>query len=509
VFAVGEGLELNARRYPDKPAVIAGDLCLSFREFDARVNRTARALQALGLRRGDHVAALLPNGVPMAEFLLATAKAGLVAVPVNGRLAPPEIAYVLSHSDARLLVAEGDTLGRMAEAAAPPLAGVRPVAVGDSAPPGVPRLDELAAEQDGSALGEPPEGTDPWLLVYTSGTTGHPKGALRSHQSNVLLALTFASDFGITADDTGLALMPMFHVNSIWFLSLSLYLGATCVLYTGRAFHPVHVLEQMAARRVTYSIFVPTMLSYLVEGAAQFDLSALRVILSSSAPLAVDLRDRVLAAFPAAHLYEIYGSTEAGAVTNTRHAPGSPAGSIGFPGLAQQVRLLGPDGAPVAPGEVGELYSRGPTLMDGYYKAPEATAAAMRDGFLSVGDLARQDRDGRLYLVDRKADMIIVSGENVYPTEVEEVLLAHPAVMHAAVVGAEDRRRGEVVHALLTLRPGAQPPTDEELLTLCRERLADYKCPRAFRIVPELPLGPTGKVVRRLARQLLDREPAS
>lgn len=503
MFVIGEGLELNARRYPAKLAVVAGDQSLTYREFDSLVNRTARALLSSGLAKGDHVALLLPNGVPMAVLLMATAKAGLVAVPLNGRLALPEVAYILEHSDSRVLIAEGEAFRQLASAGMAASPALKLIAVGEGGPAAIPVLEQLCANQSSDPLPEEPLPTDPWLIVYTSGTTGRPKGAVRSHQSNVLLALTFASDFGITADDVGYALMPMFHVNSIWFLSLSLYLGATCVLYTGRAFHPGHVLEDIARYGVTYSIFVPTMLSYLVEGAQAHDLSRLRVILSSSAPLSGALRDRILATFPDAGLYELYGSTEAGAVTNVRHFPGSPTGTIGFPGLAQRVRLLGPDGTAVQRGEVGELYSYGPTLMDGYYKAPQATAQAMRDGYLSVGDLAREDERGQLYLVDRKADMIIVSGENVYPTEVENVLLRHPGVFQAAVVGSPDRRRGEIVRALVVPRPNTASPSEAELIALCRSQLADYKCPRSVEIVSELPLGPTGKVVRRLARNLV------
>lgn len=504
MFTIGEGIGLNAQRYPDKAALAMGDVVLTYRELNARVNRAANALTNLGVAKGDHVALLLANGIPMAELLLATAKLGAVAVPVNGRLALPEIRFVLEHSDSQVLVAEGEVLARAVgegSGALPPSLRLV-VAAGDGAPAGIPRYEDL---RDAAPAHEPEatvEGSDPWLLVYTSGTTGRPKGALRNHASNVLLALTFASDFGIAADDTGLLLMPMFHVNSIWFLSLSLYLGATCVLYPHRTFHPARLVEEIARHGVTYSIFVPTMLGYLVEAqrAGLLPESRLRVILSSSAPLPSRLRDDILAAFPKAHLYEIYGGTEVGAVTNIRHRVGGPVGSVGHPGLAQRVRILTPERSEAAPQEIGEVFVLGPTLMSAYYKDPKATAEATHDGYLTMGDMGYKDADGRVYIVDRKADMIITMGENVYPTEVEDVILRAPGVALVAVVGLPDDLRGEAVHAFVVARPDGPAPDPDDISRLCRSELADYKRPRAIHIVPELPLGPTGKVLRRAVR---------
>jgi long-chain acyl-CoA synthetase len=341
------------------------------------------------------------------------------------------------------------------------------------------------------------------VLVYTSGTTGRPKGALRSHRSNVFLALTLATDFGIGGEDRGMLLGPMFHVNAIWILSLTLYIGGTCILYPHRTFHPVRMAEEMVRTGTTFAVFVPTLLSYLVEMAHAGHLNGhrLRVLLCSSAPLTSTLRDAVLRTFPQAALFELYGSTEAGAVTHVRHGPDTPVGTVGFPALAQEVRILREDGSPAPVGEVGEVFTRGPTLMDGYYKDPEATHRAMRDGFFSAGDMGRLDQEGRLYLLDRKADMIITMGENVYPTEVEEVIAQAPGVAYVAVVGVPDERRGEAVRAFVVPKPGEPPPDVETIQRLCREQLADYKRPRQIDIVEALPLGPTGKVLRRAVRE--------
>lgn len=505
MFTIGEGLRLNAKRLRDKTALVMGDVSLTFFELNARVNQAAHVLASLGVGKGDRVALLLANGLPMAELQLGCAKLGAVAVPVNARLAPPELRFILQDSEPRVLVVEGEILDRLAEGG-PEAGALAPqghlLVAGEGGPKTAPRYETL---RDKASPAEPDvtvEGSDPWVIVYTSGTTGRPKGAVRSHQSNVLLALTFASDFAITAEDVGLLLGPMFHVNGIWILSLSLYLGATCVIYPHRTFQPGWVGEEILTRHVTFSVFVPTILGYLAQIAVSGHLEGnrLRVLLCSSAPLTSALRDGILSAFPNANLFELYGSTEAGAVTNIRHTRESPIGTVGYPGLAQEVRILGEDGSPQAVGTVGEIFSRGPTLMDGYFHRPDATAEAVRDGFFSAGDLGRVDEEGRLYLVDRKADMIITMGENVYPTEVEEVIARAPGVHQVAVIGVPDERRGEAVRAFVVAAPAGPAPDPEAIARLCRESLADYKRPRQIDLVPELPVGPTGKVLRRAVR---------
>lgn len=504
MFTMGEALATNARRYRDKTALIFGDLRLSYGDLDRRVNQTAHVLQGLGVGKGDHVALMLPNSIAMAECYFACARLGAVAVPLNLRLAPPELVYVLEHSDSRCLVADGQLLEEARSRGMPLPKGIRTVLrVGDG-PDLFPEYGALQASAPDEDPGVAVEDEDPWVLVYTSGTTGRPKGAIRSHRSNLMIALLLATEVGVHADDTGLAILPMFHVNSLWVVSLSLAIGATLAIYPQRIIHPQHIIAELNRHQVSYAMFVPTLLTYLTEAVAggQLDPAHLRVILSSSSPLAPALRDRVLASFPRARLYDIYGATELGAVTIMRHGPGRVTGSIGLPCLAQDVRLLDEAGQEVPPGVVGELYCHGPTLMDRYYKDPEATQMAFRGRHLSVGDLAYRDEAGYLFLVDRKSDMIITSGENVYPTEVENALLTHPAVSMAAVVGLPDPRRGEAVVAVVTLREGKEA-TPRELLAHLQPLLADYKRPRQVYIWQELPIGATGKVLRREVRRLL------
>ncbi len=500
MLTVGQALEGSARRYGNKAALIFGDHTVSYREVDERSNRMAQTFLSLGLQKGDRVGLLLPNGLSMAEAYFALAKSGLVGVPLNLRWQPGEIVYAVGNAEVSMLLADRD-LAPMLN----PVAGSMPVYYTGGYPEDSSRDWEARTRQASlTAPLVPINEDDPWVIVYTSGTTGRPKGAVRSHYSNLIIALSLVSELGITQEDVGFAILPMFHVNSMWFVTLSLAVGATCVIYPHRTFHPQHVIQEMNRHHVTYSMFVPTLLTFLADAVEQgkIDPRDLRVMMTSSAPLDATLRDRLLTGFPGVALYDVYGASEYGAATIIRHQLGGRLGSVGFPVIGQEVRILSEDRTPVAAETVGEVYVRGPSLMTEYWKDAESTKKALTDdGFLTVGDMGYVTDAGILYLVDRKKDMIIVSGENVYPTEVENVLLSHPAVGMAAVVGISDERRGERVVAMVVLREGKELDV-EELMARCRRELADYKRPLAIDVVSELPLGPTSKVVRRLARDL-------
>ncbi len=486
MLTVGNALAGSVRRYPEKTALVFGEDSLTFSELDRRVNRFAQALRAEGVGPGDRVALLLPNGLAMAEAYFATARLGAVAVPVNVRWAPPELRYVMDDATPSLIIA--------GEEFRPALEGTPRTYIGAS-------WEEKIQAAPDTDPGVTVRETDPWVIVYTSGTTGRPKGAVRDHRSNVAIALILLAELGISADDVGLALLPMFHVNSMWFVTLSLAIGATCAIYPHRTFHPAHVVEELNRTRATYSMFVPSMLSFLADAAERGALDArnVRVAMTSSAPLDAGLRDRLLGIFPRANLYDIYGSTEYGGVTLLRHYAGGPVGTVGWPAIGQELRIFRDDYTRAPDGEVGEVGVAGPTLMTEYWRRPEDTRSAFHDGFLTLGDMAFLDEAGRLVLVDRKQDMIIVAGENVYPSEVESVLASDPAVALAACIGLPDERRGESVAAVVVAYPDAAVDV-ERLHALCRENLADYKRPRKIAVWPELPLGPAGKVVRRLVR---------
>ncbi|MBX5466198.1 MAG: acyl--CoA ligase [Firmicutes bacterium] len=499
MLTLGEALEASVRRRSDKVALVFGERRWTYAEFWHRTGCWAEALARQGIRPQDRVALLLPNGLEMAEAYFGLARAGVVGVPINLRWAPPEIGYVLQHAEVQAVIADAQLAPLLAEVPGAP--GRRFFTGRGAQPAWEAELAQVAGEPEPVAVR--PE--TPSVIVYTSGTTGRPKGAVRSHFSNLVIAMSLAAELGIHHGDVGLALLPMFHVNSMWFVTLSLVIGATTVIYPHRTITPAAVVEALNRHRVTYSMFVPSLLTYLVDAAerGQLQPDSLRVMMTASAPLGPSLTARLLAAFPRLTLVDIYGATEYGAVTFMEYRQGeaSPSGSVGFPALGQRVRILDAQHQPVPPGTIGEIWVQGPSLMTEYFQDPERTRTAFdAEGFLTVGDLGYLDAQGRLYLVDRKEDMAIVAGENVFPAEVEEVFHSHPAVALAVVFGVPDPRRGERLVAEVVLRPGATT-TPEALRSWVAERLADYKRPWRIHVVPELPIGPSGKVLRRLARE--------
>jgi fatty-acyl-CoA synthase len=346
--------------------------------------------------------------------------------------------------------------------------------------------------------------------MYTSGTTGHPKGAMRSHQGNALLALATALEFGLTRQDTALLVMPLCHANSLYFALTFAMLGATICIEDRPHFDPAALLTTLARERISFTSLVPThyimMLDLPAELKAQHDLRSVGKLLISSAPARADTKRAILQLFPQGQLFELYGSTEAGWVTVLR--PEEQLARLGSVGRewsgSGAIRLLDASGKEVPDGEVGELYSRTAYVFDGYWKNPAKTAEAFQGEWCSVGDLARRDADGFIHLVDRKSHMIISGGENIYPSEVETVLARHPAVQDVAVVGLPDATWGETVCAVVVPRAGV-PVTAAELIELCRDQLAGYKRPRRVIFIgeAEMPRTATGKIQHRLLRDRL------
>jgi acyl-CoA synthetase (AMP-forming)/AMP-acid ligase II len=502
---LGDVLTSNAHLFPDRIGASDDTRSMSFRLWNARSNRLANALLGLGLRKGDRVAVLAYNAVEWLEIYAATAKAGLVMVPINFRLVGTEVAFIVSDSGASAIIVQDELSGIVEEIhSALPIDAGRIVQFGRTRTPAG-RLDyeDMIAR---AAESPPPVATRPeetWALMYTSGTTGRPKGAIRTHAASAALSLVTDVELGFTRRDNGLLVMPMCHANSLFFAVSLTYCGAACRIHNKASFDAEEVLAELGGGP-TFTSLVPTQYVMMLEipGAVRerHDTSRVTKLMISSAPARRETKQAVMEFFPNSGLFELYGSTEAGWVTMLQpEEQFSKLGSVGRECVGTKpVRLLGDDGTEVPDGEVGELYSCTPYTFEGYWNLPEKTAEAFRDGYCTVGDMARRDQDGFLHLVDRKTNMIISGGENIYPSEIEAVLGAHPAVRDAAVIGLPDPKWGERVHGVVVVRPGATAD-ERELIEWCRPKLAGYKRPRTIAIIaPEdMPKTATGKILHR------------
>ncbi len=509
VLNVGEVLSVNARLVPDKLAAKDSRRSLTYARWEERANRLANAFAGLGLAQGDRVAIFAYNCLEWMELYAACAKSGVVAVPVNFRLTAPEVKYILEDCGAAALFVGADLVE--VAAAARDAAGLRPEALvqigGERTAPGFRAYEDVVAAGSARPPAARVKPEDPWTIMYTSGTTGKPKGAVRSHRSYALFYLMNAVEFGFGREDVGLAVMPLCHVNSVFYGFVFTYLGGTVSIYDRRSFDPEHLLGILSGERITFTSLVPThyvmMLNLPSAIRARHDLRAVGKLLVSSAPARRETKLAIMEAFPNSRLFEAYGSTEAGLVTLLRpEQQFEKLGSIGREIVGTgRLRLLDADGAEVPDGAVGELFARTPTAFDRYWNRPDATAKAFREGYCTAGDMARRDADGFYTLVDRKSNMIISGGEKVYPSEVEQVLAAHPGVQDVAVIGVPDAKWGEAVTAVIVPRSGHEPSAPE-VVEWARKQLAGYKCPREVRLIREedMPRTATGKILHRVLR---------
>jgi long-chain acyl-CoA synthetase len=449
---------------------------LTYGELDERSSRLAQALRALGVGKETRVAYLDRTAPEIVELLFATSKLGAVTVPLNWRLAPPELAAVIADADPAVLIAGQSYAG---------VAARNVVVVG-------PEYEQWLAAHEPIDPGGRGEGSDIVLQLYTSGTTGVPKGVLTTHR-NLAAAADASPLWEFDAETVSLTPLPMFHIGGIGWTFLGLWNAATTVLVS--EFVPEDVLDAVERQRVTNAIFVPTMLQLLtdVPGAAERDYSALRSITYGASPITTPVLKAAMHTFRCS-LYGVYGLTE------------STGGVMQLdPADHEHEHLLRSAGKPFPWVELrvvdGEVWLRAPNVMPGYFNRPEETAAALTpDGWLRTGDGGFLDENGYLFLTDRIKDMIVSGGENVYPVEVEEALAQHPDVAEAAVIGVPDERWGEAVKAFVVARPDSTP-SPEELISFARERLAGYKLPRSVEFVDELPHTPSGKVLKRKLRE--------
>jgi len=501
-FNLATILTESAAATPDAPACRISGTTTTYRELDDLSDLVAAGLQSAGLTPGQVVALQLPN---LPHFLIAyfgALKAGLVVLPLNPLLMAPEIEYHLTDSGAMLLVGfegihaeaskacetTGVPLYLVSLGSGPLPEGARPVTELFGAAP----LDEPGGVQ------RAPDDTA--VLVYTSGTTGKPKGAELTHFQLYMNSTVAGGLFGVRSDDVVLAVLPFFHVFGLSSVVNVFIRQGGCLSIVPR-FTPAAVLDAIEADRCTVIGGVPTMLHALAQqDITGRDLSALRVAVSGGASLPED----IMRAFEEKYGIEVlegYGMTETASSSSFNRPGDRKVLSIGKPLWGVRMRVCDRAGQPLPPGRehVGEILIRGHNVMKGYLGRPEATAEALRDGWLHSGDLGYMDEDGFYFIVDRAKDLVIRGGYNVYPREIEEVLYAHPAILEAAVIGKPDDRLGEEVVAVVALRPGHEA-TAQEIIAYTRERLAAYKYPREIRFMDELPKGPSGKILKTALR---------
>ncbi|QES10126.1 long-chain-fatty-acid--CoA ligase [Streptomyces venezuelae] len=493
---IGSWPARRARKTPDRIALVHRGRTRTYRELHQRVTRLAQALRALGAGPGDRIAYLGANHPAFLETLFAAGALGAVLVPLNTRLAPPELAYNLADSGSTVLVHAPEQT-EAARGAADDAGGVRHRITLGAADGGALAYDELLAAAATEPLDRPVHPGDPCMIMYTSGTTGRPKGAVLTHGNITWNSVNVLVDTDLTADEVTLVVAPLFHTAGLNMTCLpTLLKGGRVVLLD--AFDADRVLETVEQHRVTYLFGVPTMYDAMAARArwATTDLTSLRTLNCGGAPVPA----RTIAAYLDRGLAfsQGYGMTEAspGVLFLDRERTTAKAGSAGVPHFFTDTRVVRPDGRDAAPEERGEILVQGPNVMAGYWNRPEDTAAAFTDGdWLRTGDVARLDAEGYAYLVDRVKDMYVSGGENVYPAEVEDVLLTHPDVQECAVIGVPDPLWGETGRAVVVLRPGARADADE-LLGHLRGRLAKYKIPTSVVLTDALPRTASGKVVK-------------
>ncbi|MBV9338406.1 MAG: long-chain-fatty-acid--CoA ligase [Solirubrobacterales bacterium] len=505
-MTLGEVARRNARLYPDKPAFVCGERSVTFAEHNARVNRLIHALHAHGLQAGDRIAVLSRNSLEYFDVYGAGEKGGFPIAPLNFRLTVGELAGIVENIEPRALFAQSPYLETGRDLAKALGDDLLLIACDGGAPSGCASLDEMLSARSDA---EPDTAIDPddvCYLMSTSGTTGRPRAAMLDHRGQWLDALTLALEMRLAPTDRHLATMPLFHVGGRAIVLAHTLRG--CTVHLHDEFDAGAVVRDIATHQVTTTQVVPAMLAWLLdEPLDAWDLSSLRLVWYASAPMPLELLRRAISRFGPIFV-QGYGQTESGplatALSPEEHVlEGEEAGRLSSCGRAVpgvDVRIVDERGIELPRGEVGEIAICSPFNMVGYWREPELTGDAVIDGWLRTGDMGRMDELGYVYIVDRKKDMIISGGENVFPRECEEVLYSHAAVLEAAVIGVPHPVWGETPRAIVVRRPDGRI-SERELIAFCRDRLAHYKCPTAVEFRSELPRTPSGKVLKRELRE--------
>lgn len=502
---LGWMIRRGTEKQPHAEALVVDDQRYTYAQLSDRVNRLSNALSSLGVRKGDKVALMLFNGNEFVEGVLGITKLGAVTVPLNYRLQQKELEYIIDHSDIRVLIYDTE-FDPIVKALEPKLPRVKQyIAVGKETAPGLNYERVLAGSHSREPEVEVLE-RDHASLIYTAGTTGLPKGAMLSHRNHLWSCInSMLREGDYRLEKNVIIPIPLFHAAGFQRFLITLFLGGKNVMT--RSFDPAKFLALVQREKTTATLMVPTQITMLtrVPNIDQYDRNSIAAFQFGAAPSGLKLLQEIGSVFPKASSTHCYGLTETSATASYLPAAEflKKMGSVGKKGQGYmniEVRVLNEELKDVKPREVGEIVIRGPNVMMGYYKDPEATAAAFYEGgWFKTGDMGMYDEDGYLFIVDRKKDMIISGGENIYSPEVENALTSHPKIAEASVIGVPDELWGEVVRAIVVPRTG-QELREQEIIEYCRTKLAGYKCPKSVVLVKALPVSAAGKVLKTVLR---------
>lgn len=508
---VGDMLIRSSNKFPKKTAVVSEDLSLTFQELNTRVNRLANGLLGMGINKGDRIGVLVHNCHQFMEIFFAAAKTGAVFCPYNNHLKHTEMKDIINYSQPRFLIFDSD-FEELIKAIMPELDSPEQyVCLQKLESPQFKSYEDLVNSSGDTEPMVSVMEDDVMSMLFTAGTTGRPKGAMRTHRHLISDAVASAIELQVSYDERVLITFPMYHVAFEDNLVRHSFMPNTFYIKREGGFKPENVLEYISRERITRCQFVPTMIHRLIQvpDIEKYDLSSLQMILYAAAPMPVELLKKAMNVFSCGFT-QMYGQTESGPVTTLLKPEDHILGgsqkrlerlaSSGQAAINYEIRIVDDDDMDVPIGQVGEIIGRSEAMMKEYWQMPEETASKLRNGWLHTGDLGRMDEDGYVYIVERKNDMIISGGMNVYPREVEEVLYTHPAISEASVVGLPDDQWGEIVKAVIVLNEGAEV-TESEIISYCGERLAGFKKPKSVDFWESLPKSSTGKILKRDIRK--------